>query len=238
MLTTFDSDVALKANNSREIAAHVLAKSLIAVKGSHWGSHSMSYSSPMSACSVAAAAAALRRAKHVGTVSGGGKEGEALRGAPQQVATILAMRAATSAAVTSVDGILGFDVRIVESICSKLASIFQSQGAVQLQSPLLRPRDSTDFTQSLNGPAEVLNGRGSVLLLQEDLTVTFARAISRGGVSTNNIKRFDIGKVYHESDAGGVSFPLCSDYLCFECFHRGLCCLGFFCIDVWAIGVS
>jgi hypothetical protein len=33
-------------------------------------------SSPMSACSTAAAATALRRARNIGYVSGGGKEGE------------------------------------------------------------------------------------------------------------------------------------------------------------------
>jgi hypothetical protein len=75
-LTTFDTDVAIKATNNREIATHLFEKSLNNVKGSYWGSHSMSFSSPMSACSVAAAASTLRRAGNVGHVSGGGKEGE------------------------------------------------------------------------------------------------------------------------------------------------------------------
>jgi hypothetical protein len=129
----------------------------------------------------------------------------ALRGAPQQVATVLAMNAATSAAVTgSKDVFLGFDPRVMDSLCSKLETIFLSHGAIRLRSPLLRPRDSTDFVDSsLNRPAEVLNARGSVLLLQEDLTVNFARAVSRGGVASSNVKRYDVNTVYHESDAGG-----------------------------------
>lgn len=41
-----------------------------------------------------------------------------------------------------------------------------------------------------------------VLLLKEDLTINFARQIARCGLAANNIKRYDIGTVYHESDAG------------------------------------
>ena len=127
----------------------------------------------------------------------------ALRGAPQQVATILAMTAATSAAVEGcANGILGADPRVVEGLCRKLEGVFQSHGAVRLQGPLLRPRHSTDSVSSLNKPVELLARRGLVLRLREDLCVNFARAVSRGGSSTNNMKRFDISKVFIESEAG------------------------------------
>ena len=203
VLTTYDNDVALKANNTREIAAHVLKTTLDNIKGSHWGSHSMNYTSPMSSCAVSGAITSLRRAEHVGVVTGGGKEGEAMRGAPQQVATITAMTSATAAALTGADGIIGPDPRIVEFVVSKLKTIFQSHGAVHLSSPLLKPRDELDLIATLNEPAQVLNSRGSVLILKSDLTVNFARSISRGGAATNNIKRYEIGKCFLESDAGG-----------------------------------
>jgi len=54
----------------------------------------------------------------------------------------------------------------------------------------------------LNKPVEVLSRRGITLNLREDLTINFARAVSRGGSSTSNMKRYDINKVFIESDAG------------------------------------
>ncbi|KAK1734261.1 eukaryotic translation initiation factor 2-alpha kinase [Skeletonema marinoi] len=203
IITTYDNDVALKANNTREIAAHVLKTTLDNIKGSHWGSHSMNYTSPMSSCAVSGAITSLRRAEHVGVVTGGGKEGEALRGAPQQVATITAMTSATAAAVTGADGIIGPDPRVIDYVCSKLSTIFQSHGAVHLPSPLLKPRDALDLIATLNEPAQVVNSRGAALTLKQDLTVNFARSISRGGAATSNIKRYEIGKCFLESDAGG-----------------------------------
>ena len=203
IITTYDNDVALKANNTREIAANVLKTTLDNIKGSHWGSHSMNYTSPMSSCAVSGAITSLRRAEHVGVVTGGGKEGEALRGAPQQVATITAMTSATAAAVTGADGIIGPDPRVIDYVCSKLSTIFQSHGAVHLPSPLLKPRDALDLIATLNEPAQVVNSRGAALTLKQDLTVNFARSISRGGAATSNIKRYEIGKCFLESDAGG-----------------------------------
>eukprot|EP00578_Thalassiosira_sp_NH16_P006270 CAMPEP_0181120618 /NCGR_PEP_ID=MMETSP1071-20121207/24259_1 /TAXON_ID=35127 /ORGANISM="Thalassiosira sp., Strain NH16" /LENGTH=1767 /DNA_ID=CAMNT_0023205299 /DNA_START=89 /DNA_END=5389 /DNA_ORIENTATION=+ len=201
VMTTFDSEVSIKA--SMIDAQHLLAKSLNSVKGSHWTAHGISYSSPMSGAAVAAAISSLGRAQHVGNVSGGGKDGEALRGAPQQVATILAMTAASAAAVEgSVDGILGADPRVVETLCCSMSDIFQCHGAVRLQGPLLRPRDSDDLVSSLNKPVELLARRGLVLRLREDLCTNFARAVSRGGSATSNMKRFDISKAFTESPAG------------------------------------
>ena len=67
----------------------------------------------------------------------------------------------------------------------------------------LQPRDALDLIATLNEPAQVLNRRGAALVLKSDLTVNFARAISRGGAATNNIKRYELGKCFLESDAGG-----------------------------------
>jgi len=201
VLTTFDNEVSIRAN--RIDGRRLLTNSLDAVKGSSWRTKGLSSNNMMSGVAIAAAVTALGRAHQVGSVSGGGKEGESYRGASQQAVTILAMTAASSAALEgNSNGILGANPRVVESLCQKLGDIFQSHGAVRIQGPLVRPRDLNDLVSLHNRPVELLARRGSVLHLREDLMVNFARAVSRGGSSTNNLKRFDINKVFTESDAG------------------------------------
>lgn len=106
----------------------------------------------------------------------------------------------------------------MDIICTKMSSIFQSHGATRLSPPCLRPRDQNIDTNLVNGPAEFINDQGYVLLMREDLTVNFARAIARCGLAANNVKRYDIDKVFHESAAGGqpnesieASFDIVSD---------------------------
>ena len=74
VLTTFDNEISIRANNID--AHHLLTNALDSVKGSSIAARSLSYSRPMSGVALAAATAALRRARHAGTVSGGGREGE------------------------------------------------------------------------------------------------------------------------------------------------------------------
>ena len=76
VLTTYDNEVSIRASASAINSHHLLEKSLDAVKGLSWSTHGLSHSRPMSGVALAAAIAALRRAQHAGTVSGGGKEGE------------------------------------------------------------------------------------------------------------------------------------------------------------------
>ena len=143
-----------------------------------------------------------------------------MKRAAQRVAGILAMNAATSAAVTGLaDGVHGADPRVVSYVCSQLKSIFEAHGAVQLRSPLLRPRPNSVSSGSTGGLAEMMNSRGTVLLLPEDLTASFARAVGRGGTATSNIKRYDVGRVYHKSLVGGhpresleASFDITNDH--------------------------
>ena len=105
------------------------------------------------------------------------------------------MSAASAAAIEGSTGrILGSDPRVVDTLCSKLCDIFLSHGAVRYQGPLLRPRETHDGVLPLNRPVQLLSQRGTVLHLREDLCANFARAISRGGSSTSNLKRFDINK--------------------------------------------
>ena len=196
---TYDNEVSVKSNALD--AQLLLAKSLGAVKGSHWSSR-LSYSNPMSSVAAVAAVQSLTRAQNVGTISGGGKEGEVLRGTPQQAATVLAMTSATAAAIEGMNGILGADPHVVEALCSKMCDIFTSHGAIRLEGPLLRPREANDSDLSINRPVELLARRGTILNLREDLCRCFARSVARGGASTSNQKRYDINKVYVESDAG------------------------------------
>ena len=105
--------------------------------------------------------------------------------------------------VKTIHSVLGANPRVVEVICRKLSDIFHSHGAVRLQGPLLRPKEVNELDSTLfNKPVEVLGKRGCVLTIKEDLVVNFARAVARGGSATSNMKRFDINKVYIESEAG------------------------------------
>ena len=102
-----------------------------------------------------------------------------LKRAAQRTAGILAMRAASAAAITgAMDGVHGADPIIVDQICDDIKSIFQIHGAVHLKSPLLRPRPGSMIEGATGGPAEVINARGAVLLLPEDLTASFGTFLS------------------------------------------------------------
>jgi translation initiation factor 2-alpha kinase 4 len=210
---TFDADIAAKANNlgssisssdgGRKVS---LSEGIIKAIGNirSTGSHDTDYlrSVAMSSSSLIAATAALLRAKESGNISKGVK-GILKRGS-QRVAGIIAMNAATSAAVTGLtDGVHGADPRVVNHVCSELKAIFEAHGAVHLRSPLLRPKPNFASASSTGGLAEFMNSRGAVLVLPEDLTASFARAVGRGGTATSNIKRYDVSRVYHKSLVGG-----------------------------------
>lgn len=144
-------------------------------------------SSAMNCVAMMAANTALKRASHAGKI----------RGAPHYTASILAMAAATTSASTGhADGFLP---RLTDSICNQLTKIFQSHGAVELKPPLLRPKGRIE--NGKDGHVEVMNERGIILLLPEDLTASFARSIGRaGGIG---VKRYDIDKTFHKSKVGG-----------------------------------
>lgn len=139
----------------------------------------------MSASALVAATSALKRAKNAGRLGKGGKV--MLKRAAQRTAGILAMRAASAAAVTgTMDGVHGADPIVVDHICNELKSIFQMHGAVCLKSPLLRPRPRSAKEGNVGGPAEVINMRGAVLLLPEDLTASFGTFPAFVCVALNN----------------------------------------------------
>jgi hypothetical protein len=212
---TYDTDAAAKANNlgvtsqamvqgNRRILppSEGLMRAITDIRATGGMNVESLTSLAMSASSLVSATSALRRARNAGKVGKGGKG--LMKRSTQRTAGILAMNAATSAAVTgAADGVHGADPRVVDEICSELCAIFDTHGAVRLRAPLLRPRPASATEAAVGGPAEVLNSRGTVLLLPEDLTVSFARALGRGGAATSNLKRYDIDRVYHKSLAGG-----------------------------------
>lgn len=212
---TYDTDAAAKANNlgtnsqaiiegnKRVLApSEGLMRAITDIRATGGMNVESMASLAMSASSLVSATSALRRARNAGKVGKGGKG--LMKRSTQRVAGILAMNAASAAAVTgAADGVHGSDPRVVEEICNGLCEIFDSHGAVRLRAPILRPRPASSPEATIGGPAELLNSRGTVLLLPEDLTVSFARALGRGGAASSNLKRFDIDRVYHKSLAGG-----------------------------------
>lgn len=206
---TFDTDVAAKANaightrgNKQVLSpSESLMRAIGRIRSGALDVTSLR-SLTMNASSLVAATSALTRARHSGSLGKGGKG--MLKRSVQRTAGMLAMKAATAAAVTgSLDGVHGADPSVIEMVSERLKAIFQCHGAVHLRSPLLRPRTNMAEATAVGGPAEVMNVRGAVLLLPEDLTVSFARALGRGGSATSHLKRYDIDRIFHKSMAGG-----------------------------------
>jgi hypothetical protein len=206
---TYDTDVAVKANNmgsskgTKRVPSpsEAIMKAVLEIRAGAIDIASLQ-SLAMNASSQVAAASALQRARLAGRIGKGGKG--ILKRSTQRAAGIVAMRAATSAAVTgALDGVHGSDPLVVETVCSRLCGIFQAHGAVHLKSPLLRPRPATVHSLAVGGPTELVDTRGNVLLLPEDLTGPFARAVGRGGSAASNVKRYDIDRVHHKAIAGG-----------------------------------
>lgn len=172
---TFDTDVAAEANTVRKspkLSGKMTPFAALAKEIKELRMSTVNSALSMNNASLMAATLALRRARNAGNVGKGVKG--VMKRSTQRAAGILAMSAATTAALEgNFDGMLGADPRLVDTIKEKLITVFQSHGAIHLRSPLLRPRPSSRNTKALiSGPAEVLNPRGSVLLLPEDLTAT------------------------------------------------------------------
>jgi hypothetical protein len=178
---TFDTDVAARANTLAHTSGEKGERSpseemMQAISNIRAGAIDAASlrSFVMSSSSLAAATSTLKRASSAGKVGRTGKG--MLKRATQRTSGIFAMRAATAAAVTgTLDGVHGADPVVVEAVCEKMKSIFQMHGAARLHSPLLRPRPNPSSVSTLGGPAELINPRGTVLLLPEDLTVGFGK---------------------------------------------------------------
>jgi len=170
---TYDTDIAAKANyigTEGDKRVSTPSEGLIkAIREIRSGAIDFSSFFAMSNSSLIAATSALRRSRNAGNIGKGGKG--ILKRSAQRAAGVFAISAATAAAVEgTIDGVHGADPKVVETIRTRLTSIFQSHGAVHLRSPLFRPRPNQNNNSNVAGPAEVINSRGNVLLLPEDLT--------------------------------------------------------------------
>jgi len=179
---TFDTDIACRANflvnGSGSGMGSPSVGLLRAISEIRAGSVDMATlrSLAMSASSIVAATAALKRARNTGRLGKGGKG--ILKRSAQRAAGILGMRSAAAAAVTgTIDGVHGADPIVVEKMLEMAKSVFQSHGAVRLRCPLLRPRSHTAQISTVAGPAELIDKRGHVLLLPEDLTGPFGKIL-------------------------------------------------------------
>jgi len=156
----------------------------------------------------------LKRAKKVSQFN----KDKIKNSASGKVAIALAMRAASAAAITGSmtsyssgkgNPVYGADPRVVEHVGNTLRSIFAVHGAVEIEAPLLRPRENYGFNASggagnysfASSKAEVMDETGQILVLNENLTASFARAVSRAGASTGNLKRFCFGKCFFKSSS-------------------------------------
>jgi hypothetical protein len=132
---TFDTDAAVKANSiehatggKRPSASESLMRAIADIRTGAVDLNSLR-SLTMSASSLLAATAAFKRAKNTGRLGKGGKG--MLKRSTQRTAGILAMRAATSAAVTgALDGVHGADPCVVQTICDRLKSVSTTSGCL------------------------------------------------------------------------------------------------------------
>lgn len=168
---TFDTDIAARSNFMLSgNGAEELLRAIGAIRAGAVDIGALS-SLAMSSSSIVACTSSFKRSRYAGRLGKGGKG--MLKRSTQRTAGIIAMRAATAAAVTgSFDGVHGADPLVVERLVDLCKSVFRMHGAVQLRSPLLRPRTNVT-ANTTGGPTELINSRGVVLLLPEDLTAPF-----------------------------------------------------------------
>nr|KAJ3420974.1 hypothetical protein HK105_004812 [Polyrhizophydium stewartii] len=101
------------------------------------------------------------------------------------------------------------DVRLA-SVASHMErhviSVFTRHGAVAMSSPLVVPRtDDVSDIYSSKRPAELLDSSGNVVYLRYDLTVPFARMVSRMSLPPMlPLKRYAIERVYRSNMAGVI----------------------------------
>ncbi|TPX43710.1 hypothetical protein SeMB42_g04625 [Synchytrium endobioticum] len=82
-----------------------------------------------------------------------------------------------------------------------LKLVFERHGGLEISSPLLIPK--TDLYEENKHVASLMDPDGNVVQLPYDLTVPFARFISRIPQNVVRLKRFAFGRVYRENRAKG-----------------------------------
>lgn len=101
---------------------------------------------------------------------------------------------------------------VFNKLLQLIIGIFKNHCAVECSCPLLMPKSFFEKEKTCN----LLDSEGTVVELPFDLTLPFARWISRNNII--NIKRWSYGKVFRRSIAGGQ--PRFVDEIDFDIVHQ------------------
>ncbi|KAH9872689.1 hypothetical protein J1614_005083 [Plenodomus biglobosus] len=93
------------------------------------------------------------------------------------------------------------DVLLQNLVKDRLAMVFRSHGAVEVQRPLLLPWSDHYTNKKV---VKLFDPSGTLVQLPHDLTLPYARSIGRGAPFLE--KTFTIGQVYRDSPAGGAPY--------------------------------
>lgn len=85
-----------------------------------------------------------------------------------------------------------------DQICAHLVKVCKKHGGLHIETPHLVPKNSI-YPSSIN--CHLLDDTGTILSLNSDLTLPFARHIARNKIT--NMKRYNIGRVYRKHFNGG-----------------------------------
>ncbi|CBY01092.1 similar to protein kinase (Gcn2) [Plenodomus lingam JN3] len=91
------------------------------------------------------------------------------------------------------------DILLQNLVKDRLAMVFRSHGAVEVQRPLLLPWSDHYANKNV---VKLFDPSGTLVQLPHDLTLPYARSIGRGAPFLE--KTFTIGQVYRDSPAGGA----------------------------------
>ncbi|CAM9419436.1 unnamed protein product [Chrysoparadoxa australica] len=100
------------------------------------------------------------------------------------------------------------DTRRLSWVCSRLVQLFEAHGACSLEPPTVRPKATLEQAQPSKAACQLLDHKGRVVVLPENLAAGVAWLIARRCTGTNSIKRYQIGNVFLKTHAPKAGQPL------------------------------
>jgi len=107
-----------------------------------------------------------------------------------------------------------FNALFYGKVRDQMVNVFKCHAAVELGTPLLTPK--SDLHDSDKKSVALMDSTGGLVQLPYDLTMPFARYISRNSIT--NLKRFCFGRVYRENMVGGQ--PMIVHEVDFDIVHN------------------
>ncbi|KAJ8613345.1 hypothetical protein CTAYLR_002239 [Chrysophaeum taylorii] len=106
-------------------------------------------------------------------------------------------------------------LRAVADVERRLRDIFERHGAVPLAAPVLRPRpprraegETTTTNTTTPGFYELVDPRGTVVVLPSELTTAFARRVAAEPIRQEGVfRRYEIGRVFDRGEKGPRERP-------------------------------